>query len=178
MWIWLVITENSVGSQTRLLVVEKAKQYLHVSIIIYIIIYTNTCTHIEFCFANKLVQSLIFIRESVLVEPQCWEATWSNQPWGFQTPKTSNTCIWALLALIIMINSNSAHFLECYLLQTVVFNYCLLNIFANTQSISYSIMLCTYYFCPKVFMYRDYNMFQIFWTNSVLVLILISYKYS
>jgi len=51
----------------------------------------------QIIFFSYHIILLIFIRKSVLVESLGWEATWSNQPWGSQAPKTSNTCIWALL---------------------------------------------------------------------------------
>ena len=91
-------------------------------------------------FFLTIIILLIFIRKSVLVEPQCWEATWSNRPWGSQAPKTSNTCIWALLEgsgieKYDKFSSLSGMLPSCSK-QYVVFNYCLSNIYAYTQSIS------------------------------------------
>jgi len=82
---------------------------------------------------------LIFIRKSVLVElvSQGWEAPDQinlDDLKHLKLPIHASGPSLKVLALVIMMNS--AQFLECYLLQTVVFNYCLLNIFAYTQSIS------------------------------------------
>ena len=118
-------------------------------------------------FLSYHIILLIFVRKSVLVEPHCWEVTWSNLPWGSQTPKTSNTCIWALLEGSVTDNYDKFSLLSgiCYLLQTVVFNFCLLNTFAYTQYISLFHDVVYYFLSSSISqayiigMYRDYRLF-------------------